>query len=215
MKEQVIVLGAGGHARSVIDILLQMNQYDVVGCISPEYTPGIALEVMESVPLIGTDEDLIDFLSQGIKNIFVAIGDNSLRKVLQQKVVQMGFVPINAISPAAMISRTTRIGKGVCIMAGAVVNVNCTIGDGCIINTNSSLDHDCMIKDYSHIAPGVAVSGTALIGEGVHVGTGTAGIENVKIGEWSYIGAGSVVISDIEEHVLVYGNPARRIKKID
>lgn len=214
MREKVIIIGAGGHARSVMDILLENNEYEIGGCLDPVYPVRTCVERMEDIPIIGTDDELERFYSEGIHSIFVALGNNSLRKKIQQRCLQIGYQPINVISKYARISSRAELGSGICIMAGAVINVNCRIGDGCIINTNCSIDHDCMVGDFAHIAPGVAISGTTSIGEGTHIGTNAAVIDGITIGKWSYIGAGAAVVKDVAEHTLAYGVPARPIKNI-
>lgn len=214
MLDKVIVIGAGGHARSVMDIILENNEYEIIGCLDPIYPTSTCVERMEDIPIIGTDDELKRFYDEGIHSIFIAIGSNTLRKKLQQKAIAIGYQPINVISKYARISSRAKLGVGNCVMAGAVINVNCCIGDGCIINTNSSLDHDCSVGDFAHVAPGVAVSGTTDIGEGTHIGTNTAVIDGITIGSWSYIGAGAAVVKDIAEHTLAYGVPAKPIKDI-
>jgi UDP-perosamine 4-acetyltransferase len=206
--EKLIILGAGGHARSVMDILLQNNDYEVVGCIDP-----LSGDVLGK-PVIGNDNDLVSFFSRGIKNIFVAIGDNRLRDRLFHKIGAIGFQPINVISRYAMISPRANLGKGICVMAGAVNNENTIIEDNSIINTHCSIDHDCFIGQSTHIAPCVALSGTVRIGNGVQVGTGASVIDGITIGDWAFIGGGAAVVSDIPEGVLAYGVPARIIRKI-
>lgn len=214
MDRKLIIIGAGGHARSVMDIALENDEYEIVGCLDPEYVNRKRVEHMEDIPIVGTDEDLTGWYMRGITHIFVALGNNSLRKKLYEQSIHIGFQPVNIISRYARISPKAVLGNGICIMAGAVVNVNCNIGDGCIINTNCSIDHDCIIGEYAHIAPGVAISGTSIIGEGVHIGTNSAVIDGITIGEWSYIGAGAAVVKNIESHTMVYGVPAVPIKKI-
>jgi len=206
--EKLIILGTGGHARSVMDILLQNNDFDIIGCIAPE-----SCEVLGQ-PVIGNDNDLESIFSNGIKNIFVALGDNRLRDGLFQKVKSIGFCPINIISRYAMISPRAHLGNGICVMAGAVINVNTIIEDNSIINTHCSIDHDCYIGRSAHIAPGVALSGTVKIGTGVQVGTGASVIDGVSIGDWAFIGGGAAVVSNIPDSVLAYGVPARIIRKI-
>jgi UDP-perosamine 4-acetyltransferase len=206
--EKLIILGTGGHARSVMDILLQNADFDIVGCIGPESS-----EVLGQ-PVIGNDNDLRHIFSKGIWNIFVAIGDNHLRNMLFQKVTSIGFRPINVVSQFAMISPRVELGVGICIMAGAVINVATTIRDNCIINTRCSIDHNCSIGRSSHIAPGVTLSGTVRIGEGVHIGTGSCVIDGITIGDWAYIGGGATVVKDIPAGVLAYGVPAKIIRKL-
>lgn len=210
--EKAIVIGAGGHARSVLDILLENNEYEIMGCLDPVYKENKNIRCLENVTVIGTDDDLEYIRTQGCKYVFVAIGNPSVRKHLYEKAISMGYMPINAISRYARISKYAKIGWGTCLMAGAVINVNCMIGNGCIINTNSSLDHDCHIEDYVHVAPGVAISGTTKIGEGTHIGTNSAVVDGITIGEWSYIGAGAAVVGNIPAHKMAYGVPARIIR---
>jgi UDP-perosamine 4-acetyltransferase len=206
--EKLIILGTGGHARSVMDILLQNNDFDIIGCVGPE-----SCEVLGQ-PVIGNDNDLELIFSKGIENIFVAIGDNRLRNTLFHKVVSIGFKPINVISIHAVVSPRVELGDGICVMAGVVINVDTVIGDNCIINTRSSIDHNCSIGHSSHIAPGVTLSGTVRIGEGVHIGTGASVIDGITIGDWAYVGGGATVVNDIPAGVLAYGVPARCIRKL-
>lgn len=208
----MIIVGAGGHARSVLDILIENDEYDILGCLDPVYSEEKQILCMEGINVIGTDEDMKRFFDSGCRHIFIAIGNPKIRKRLYEKAVAMGYKPVNAISQYARISRYARIGFGNCVMAGAVINVNCRIGNACIINTNSSLDHDCRVSDYVHVAPGVAVSGTTTIGEGTHIGTNAAVIDGITIGQWSYIGAGAAVVKDIPDSVMAYGVPARIMK---
>jgi len=212
MKEKLLIVGAGGHARSVIDIALQDDGFEIIGCIDAQNPKRCFVEDMECVPIVGNDDDLAKFLDQGINHIFVALGDNKLRNMIYEKVIEMGFNPVNIISNYAVISPRARLGKGICVMAGAVINVNAHIGDNCIINTNCSIDHDCKIGKSVHVAPGVTLSGTVSVGDLTQIGTGASVIDGITIGEGSFIGAGSVVVKDIGSGVLAYGVPAKKIK---
>lgn len=214
-RPQLVVIGAGGHARSCLDILLQNGEYEIAGCIDKCYDENASRFVQvgdTAVPVIGSDDMLADIFAKGIKNIFPAVGSNRLREKLFGNALEMGFNVINAISRAAVISPAARLGRGICVMPGAVVGVNTVIGDDCIINTNCSLDHDCKVGPHCHIAPGAAVSGTVTVGRGVQIGTGACVIDGINIGEYSFIGAGAAVVKDIPENVLAYGVPARVIK---
>jgi UDP-perosamine 4-acetyltransferase len=206
--EKLVVLGAGGHARSVIDILLQNGAYHVIGCLSPE-----AGEVL-GIPVIGGDGGLETCFSKGIRNAFVALGNNALRDKLFSRAQSIGFNLVNVISPFAIISPRAALGNGICVMAGAVVNVNTIIGDNCIINTRCSIDHDCTIGRSVHIAPGVTLSGSVKVGSGAHIGTGATVIDGITIGEWAYIGGGAAVVKNIPAQMLAYGVPAKTIRKL-
>ena len=213
MKDKLIIIGAGGHARSVIDIILQNDNYEIIGCIDNSYGQREFVENMDEIPIIGNDDMLLEIKNRGIKYCFVALGDNSLRKRIYQSIIQIGFTPINVISKYATLSSRVTLGNGICIMAGAIINVNTIIEDNCIINTNCSIDHDCIIGMNSHIAPGVTLSGYVAVGSNVQIGTGACVIDRISIGENVFIGAGSVVVRNINPGILAYGNPAREIRK--
>lgn len=205
--KKIIIVGAGGHAKSVIDIVLQTGEYQIEGCIAPN--GGDVL----GIPVIGDDSDLPVLRKKGIKNIIIAIGSNLIRHTLYRDALNSGFELVNIISQNSVVSPRARLGTGICIMAGAVVNVNVMISDNTIINTGCLIDHDCKIGVSSHIAPGVAISGSVVVGEGVHIGTGASVIDGITIGDWSYIGGGAVVVKDIPSNVVSYGVPARVARK--
>lgn len=206
MKEKLIILGAGGHCRVVLDILLENAQYDIVGLISQE------TKSIMGIPVIGQDKDLQGLYQQSICKVFVAIGNNKLREKLSQNLAGLGFSLINAISSHAIISRFSSMGVGNALMPGAVINSGTNLGNGCIVNTNASVDHDCKIGDYVHIAPGCALSGSVTIGNYSFLGTGTNVIDGIAIGEHVMIGGGASVVKDIPSSCTAVGVPARIIK---
>lgn len=212
--KKIVIIGAGGHARSVIDIFLQTGEYQIAGCLDPCYSYRDKIEFMEDIHIIGDDSLIPELVNTGIEYAFVAIGDNKLRCKIMNKVKNCALKVVSAISPHAYISPRAVIGAGSCVMPGAVININCKIGEGVIINTNSSVDHDCQIYNYVHIAPGTAISGGSVINEGTHIGTNASVIDGICIGSWSYVGAGAVVVKNIPSNVMAYGVPAKVIKEI-
>lgn len=212
--KKLVILGAGGHARSVLDIIQQEKEYEVIGCLDPCFEYRKSVEYMEHISVIGNDEAIPELRSMGIENVFVAIGNNTLRKKLIQKVKGYSLKLVNVISSYAYISPSAQIGVGTCVMPGGVINVNCRVGEGVIINTNASVDHECNVGNYVHVAPGTAVSGSVMIGESTHIGTGSSVIDGICIGKESYIGAGAAVVKDIPDKVMAYGVPAKIIRKL-
>lgn len=203
MRKKTIIVGGGGHARSVLDIALQMEELEIAGCVDRNQTDVLGVSV------IGTDDDLEKLYASGIHNAFIALGDNKLRDRLYRRLKEIGFSFVNIVSRYAVVSPRADLGEGICVMPGAVIHVNARIGDNCIINTNCNIDHDCIIGYSCHIAPGVSMSGAVNVGSGAHIGTGASVIDGISIGEWSYIGAGAAVVSDLPEHVMAYGVPAK------
>lgn len=205
----ILVIGAGGHSKVVIDILQEQPEYHIVGCIDNDEN-----KVISDVPVIGQDKDLEKFYTSGVRHAVIAIGDNYIRNKLYNKVRSIGYEMINAISKHSCVSKNAILGSGVVIMPGAIINAYTSISDNVIINTGTTIDHDCRIGTSVHIAPGCNIAGSVQIGEGTFVGLGSKVIDSIIIGEWSIIGAGSVIITEISNNVLAIGHPAKVIRTV-
>lgn len=142
-------------------------------------------------------------------DVIVAIGDNKIRRILQKRVKNTGFVVVNLIHPSAVVSSSAKIGEGAVVMPHAVINARAKIGEGAIINTGAIIEHDCEIGDFAHVSPNAALAGGVIVGQNTHVGIGSCVIQCVKIGANCVIGAGSVVVRDIADGSVAYGNPAK------
>lgn len=208
--EAVVVIGSGGHAKVVIELLRAEGKYQILGCTGLAET-GF---VLGDIPVLGTDTVLPAVLAKGVRNAFVAIGDNHLRLRLLAQVSEMGFELINAVSPNAVVSPSATLGRGIAIMAGAVINASAQIGDGAIINTNAGVDHDCRIGNGAHIGPGSALAGNVKVERESFLGIGTCVLPGVRIGNRVIIAAGSVVIRDIPDDVTAMGVPARIVSDV-
>jgi UDP-perosamine 4-acetyltransferase len=205
----VVILGASGHAKVIVDMLQERGEIRLAGCVSRESGDVLGL------PWLGDDEVLPQLLASGLRRAFVAIGDNRVRAKLIRHLVGLGFGMINAISSHAVVSRSVGLGTGVAIMPGAVVNVECAIEDGAIINTAAHVDHDGRIGACAHVGPGCSLAGNVTIGEGAFLGVGTCVIPGRTVGPWSTVGAGAVVVRDIPSHLTVVGVPARALRRSD
>lgn len=195
--KKVIVVGCGGHAKVVTDII-KLSGDDVIGYLDDRNS-------VEGFNIIGTTKDI------GVNEeayYFIAIGNCEVRKRLMQNYCKW----YTAIHPTAAIAKDTQIGVGTCFMANSVLNSGALIGKGVIVNTGATVDHDCIIDDYVHIAPGVHISGTVNIGECTWIGVGSTIINNVSICAYSMIGAGTVVVKSIEQEGTYVGVPARKIE---
>lgn len=208
MKKKVIVVGASGHAKVIIDILKGQGIYEIVGCTN---TTGIGKDI-EGVPIVGNDDSLPNLIDKGIHHAFIAIGDNQVRKNIFFKLKNMGFQFVNAISSFSYIAQSAKLGSGIAIMPGTVINAQTNIADNVIINTGATIDHDTIISNHSHIAPGCNLAGNVVVEEGAFLGTGTKVIPKTTIGKWSTVGAGSVVIKDVDSFTKVIGVPAKNLK---
>ena len=205
LRPRTVVIGAGGHAKVVLDILLDLDQTQIVGCVSTESTGSPLL----GLPILGGDEVLPRLRADNVTHAFIAIGDNQVRAKLQRRVEASGFLLINAISRHAVLSDRVTLGTGIAIMPGAVINVDTVVGDGAIINTRASIDHDGNIGAFAHIGPGSTLAGNVTVGEGAFLGAGTTVIPRRSIGAWTTAGAGAVIVRDLPEGVIAVGVPAR------
>ncbi len=205
----VIVIGGGGHAAVLIDLLLQQSRH-ILGITDPNLPDHTVL----GVPIIGDDEVV---LTQAPEEIRLVNGIGSTRDLRKRISVfdcfkSAGYTFTTLVHQMAIIGTQVEFGEGAQIMAGAIIQTGSRIGDDTIINTGATVDHDCLIGNHVHLAPGITLSGGVMVGEGTHIGTGASVIQNVRIGKNSVIGAGTVVIEDIPDNVVVVGVPGKVVK---
>ncbi len=202
---RVVIIGSGGHAKVIADILEANAEYAIAGFTSP--SPDDALY---GYPHLGSDDQLSRIFASGILHAFVAIGSNRIRLRKLQELNENGFRLINAVSNRAVVSARAHLGLGVAIMPAAVVNTETTVEDGAIINTGATVDHDGRIGACAHIAPGAHLAGNVTVGEGAFLGVGSSVIPGIRIGKWVTVGAGGAVIRDIPDGATTVGVPAIR-----
>ena len=201
---KILIIGSGGHARIVADILLAMEGVEPLGFASRDHAPGSVGPL--GLPILGNDSAVDAIEHDGV---VVAIGDNAVRKQVFDRLVADGEIVFSAVHPTAIIAPDVRMDTGCVICAGAIVNTGTSIGGNTILNTGCSVDHDCIIGQHVHIAPGVNLAGNVSLGEGVFVGIGSAVVPGISVGDWATLGAGAVVINDIAAHSVAVGVPAR------
>lgn len=205
---RVIGLGAGGHAKVLIDILRRAGDFEIVGLLDPAR----AGEIIAGVPILGDDEQLHTMRISGVTAVFIGVGgvgDNSIRMALYEKALAAKFDLVNAIHPTAIVAPSVKFGQGVAIMAGAILNPDVRIGDNVIINTGAIVEHDCEIGSHAHISPGAVLSGGVRVGLGAHVGVGATVRQYIQLGDGAIVGAGAVVVKDVPPRSVVVGVPAR------
>lgn len=212
MPKDVIIIGAGGHGRVVLDILRVAGQHNPIGFIdSNEYLWG---KYVDGLKVLGNIEYLYNLSDEEKANIgvIVAIGDNGIRRKFAEELLHSGIELINAIHPSANIATTATIGQNVVIAAGAHVCAHCQIGNSVILNTGCIVDHESIIANAVHICPGAKLAGRVIVESGAFVGIGATVIQNIRIGTDAIVGAGAVVIRDVPPGCTVVGVPARIIK---
>ncbi len=197
--DEILLIGAGGHARACIDIIDQQGKYKIAGLIQRENTIN---ENNLGYPIIGVDEDLPK-LRKDYSYALVTVGQiksSEPRKKLYDLLKEMGFKLPIVKSPLSYVSKHTQIGEGTIIMHGAVVNASARVGRNCIINSKSLIEHDAVVGDHCHIATGAIVNGEVKVGNGTFIGSGALTRQCISIGNNCVIGIGSVLETDIPDN---------------
>ncbi|MBE5819576.1 MAG: acetyltransferase [Clostridiales bacterium] len=206
-NKQVVIIGAGGHAKVIADIIEKSND-QIIGFLDDNLPKDTI--VIKDYKVIGdfNNRFSISILNDTIEFI-IALGDNKKRKELAST-PNIKFY--TAIHPTVQIGLDVEIGEGTAIMANSVINSSTKIGKHSIINTGAIVEHDNNIDDFVHISPKAALGGTVKVGKCTHIGIGATVKNNITICENCIIGAGAVVVKNIEKEGIYVGVPARERK---
>lgn len=204
--KNLIIVGAGGYAKSVIDSVDHMN-FRMVGFIDDIKLQG---NTHQGFPVLGNSIDSIDKPEDYV--YFVAIGNNSKRKIWFDKLKDRHLSLINVIDKSALVSPAATIGEGSFIGKLAILNRGSSVGNNCVINTRALLEHGCTIKNHVNISTNATLNGDVICEDGCFVGSGTVVNGQLTIGEWGLVGSGAVVINDVPPRTTVVGVPAKPIK---
>ena len=204
-KSKVLLIGAGGHASSCIEIIEAENKKEIVGLIGTQAEVGKKLLGYE---VIGSEKDFADLLDL-TSNLILGIGQiksPNLRIEIKDKFIKNGFNFKSVVSPTAQVSKHAVIGIGSVVMHKVVINAGVKIGDYSIINTGSIIEHDSKIGNFAHISTGVISNGETSIGNNTFVGSGTIIMQQIKIGNNCIVGMGQQVRHDLSDNSTYVGN---------
>lgn len=204
MDKPVLILGSGGHATVLLDILISQN-VRILGVVSPSIDPKrkaiFDFKHYGCDSIIGTYQADEIYLVNGVGSL----PDSQIRREIQEKFTNLGYKFASLISDDAIVSPSVTFEEGVQVMAGVIIQASAYIGRGSIINTRAVVEHDCEIGSNNHIAPGVTLSGYVRTGHNVHVGTGANVIQNIVIGDNVVVGAGATVTKSIASNSKIFG----------
>jgi sugar O-acyltransferase (sialic acid O-acetyltransferase NeuD family) len=206
---KTLIVGAGGHAQVVADILLRRHEAGEpskpIGFVDD--APEMEGQRILGLPVLGSVADVSHLDHDAV---LVAIGDNRQRATVYGDLLKCGEIMRSAIHPAAVIAPDVAIGEGVVICAGVVVNTGAVVGENVILNTGCTVDHHCLIGAHSHVAPGAHLGGNVRVGRGALVGIGASVIPGRSLGNWAVVGAGAAVTANLSAHVTSMGVPAKK-----
>lgn len=209
-KTSVLVYGAGGHGRVVLDAALRVPALRVVGVLDDDASR--CGERVLGVEILGNALILSESKYRSC-HVVVAIGDPAAREAAAARVVASGLGFVAVVHPTAFLGHGASIGEGAMILPMAVVHTEATVCPHAIINTGAIVEHDCVVGEFSHISPGVCLGGAVHVGRAAHVGIGACVLPGVRIGEAAVVGAGAAVVDDVAPHTIVVGVPARPLLK--
>lgn len=200
---EYILIGGGGHCRSIIDVL-ETAKIEIAGVV---HSDDADLKDVFGYPALGHFSD-IPMLSKKYNTAVMAIGQikTAIARIKIFNILNAcGFSLPNIISPRAYVSKYAKIGSGTIVMHSSTVNSNSEIKNNCIINTCSLIEHDCIISSHCHIAVGAIICGGVEIFDGSFIGAGSIVKNGVKVGYNAVIGCGSVVCHDVHDNAVVFG----------
>jgi sugar O-acyltransferase (sialic acid O-acetyltransferase NeuD family) len=212
VNEPVIILGAGGHAKVLVEALRRQS-VAILGATDAD--PGKYGQSLSGVPILGSDDVVAQHMTSAIR---LVNGMGSVRSVERRKALFLqyknrGNAFATVVHPSAVVASDAILAEGAQVMAGAVLQPGCRIGANTIVNTRVVVDHDCEVGEHVHLAPGVVLSGGVVVGSETHIGSGATVIQGVRIGTGCLIAAGAVVVRNVPDGARVMGIPAREINK--
>lgn len=210
-SKSLILVGGGGHCKSVIDVA-ESNGYTIKGVLDlPE---NLGKKVLNYY-IIGNDDNISEFIDDYQFMITIGQIKNVKPRIeLFNRITNLGGKFATIISRSSVVSDYSTIETGTCVMHQSVINANAKIGKCCIINTLANIEHDSIIEDFCHISTGVTINGSCRIGKSSFIGSNTVLFNGIYITEGCIISAGSVVRSDLNKKGLYYGNPVKLIKEL-
>ncbi len=197
--EKIIILGCGGHGKSLAEAIERQKQFEIAGFITNEKQ---GKDVSVAYPVLGRDEDLYRIFREGIHNAAVGIGylgKGNVREKLYTQLKEIGFHLPVICDPSAVISCHSKIGEGTFIGKGAIINVAAEVGRMCIINTGAIVEHDCKISDFAHVAVGTVLCGNVQVGKSSLIGANATVLQGRKVGNGCILGAGITLKMDLKD----------------
>lgn len=205
-----VVLGAGGHARVVIDAMQAGASARPVAAL--DANQALWGTNVLGVPVLGGDERLSQLAQQQIRHFVIGVGgvgDNQPRRQLFERAMRAGLRPLIVRHPSAVCSSWAIIGDGCVLLPGSVVNAGACLGVNVIVNSGAIIEHDCRIGSHVHVATRAVLAGAVSVESLAHLGAGAVVRQHLSIGEGAIVGAGAVVVTDVQPWTVVTGVPAR------
>jgi sugar O-acyltransferase (sialic acid O-acetyltransferase NeuD family) len=211
MRNSLVLIGSGGHAKSIL-FALPSGEYSEVTSVTWGLEPNSSTLPVKRIHL----RELMDLEVSNQSKYFVAVGDRNLRSEIVAQLLKIDpeieFATV--ISDRSIVASDLEIGQGTFIGQGVYIGPGCRVASHVVINTGATIEHDCTVSDFTMIAPGALIGGSVRIGSNSFVGIGSTLRDGVSIGDNVVIGAGSLVLKDIQSNTINYGVPSKVIKAL-
>ena len=203
MNRKIMVIGGGGHAKVLLEILRRLK-FDVYAVVAPQVDMKCLL--FKGLKHYVSDDAVLEYSTDQVVlvNGVGSMPGNAIRQSIYDKFYHHGYEFLTVVSDLALVSSYCTLGVGVQVMPGAIINADTNIGDNSIINSGAIVEHDCKLGHNNHIAPGAVLSGGVVTGNYVHVSTGAKIIQGVHIGDYAVIGAGATLTKDLKSNAMLY-----------
>ncbi len=205
MGNKLVLIGGGGHCKSVIDTAKRLSRFDEIVVTDPIISIG---ESILGCKVVGSDDSLGMLREIGFDYAFITVGCvnvSSTREKLVDKAKVFGFKFPTIVDPSSVVSESAFIGEGAFLGKNVIINAGSTIGRHSIVNSGSIIEHDCEVGDFSHVSVGTIICGDVIIGENSMIGAGSTIIQSVRIGNHVLIGANSTVLTNVPDNAKEYG----------
>lgn len=202
-SRKIVVYGAGGHAKALIEMIRAAGEYQIVAVIDDD--PALSGKQVLGIPILGGGSGLARLFADGVENAANGVGgiiDQRVRKLIFDRLIDGGFYLPAIVNPKATLEASARVGYGTQVFANAYVGSEATLADMCMVNSGAVVSHDCVIGSFTHIAPGALLAGGVTVGENVLVGMGVTTAIGIMIHDGARVGNGAIVLKDV---------PARKI----
>ena len=200
--KKIIIIGTGGHSKSLINLIASTNEFKILGLINNS----ISNKKILDYPILGTDKDLIKYYKKGVRHCSIGIGQikNPYKRIkLFNLLKKIGFKIPTIISKKSECFKGNEIGEGTQVFHNTLINSNVKIGYNCIINSGSIIEHDVEIGDHCHVSTGALINGGSNIGEQSFIGSGAIIFQGVSVGRNCIIGAGSIIKKNIPDNKII------------
>jgi len=210
----MLIIGAKGFAKEVLEIFQQLNHIENI-FFYDDVNEDIGDFIYNKFPILKNEDDVKAHFKKVGPEFTIGIGNPHLRFKLYKKLIQLGGIYVSTIHPRAEIGTyEVSIDDGCNVLCNAVFSNSVKLGKGCIVYYNVIITHDCIVEDFVELSPNVILLGNVKVGSFSHIGANTTILPKVTIGKNVIIGAGSVVTKDIPDNVMAFGIPAKIIKSI-